>query len=367
MGYEIDFLNVGDGERSGDALCLRFGDLHGDRQNQFVMVIDGGTLDSGKRLVEHIRKYYDTNRVDLVVSTHPDNDHISGLRTVVDLMEVDRLWMHRPWLHSEDFRALFIEGTISSLGLRDSIRASLDTAIDLEEMARKKGIPIDEPFADVALPFSEIGIQVLGPTRNFYEELIPQFRDVGQTDSAAAAAPGFLQRAGTALLEVVAKVAEVWEVETLGEPAENATSAENNSSVILTVQWEGRRLLFTGDAGVPALDRAADAATILGIDLPSSSFVQVPHHGSKRNVGPAVLDRILGPKGQEANKSAFISAATKSDKHPAKKVCNAFQRRGAKKRVHATKGSVKWHHHNSPDREGWSAATPLPFYDEVED
>ncbi|WP_430715155.1 hypothetical protein [Rhodopseudomonas boonkerdii] len=34
-------------------------------------------------IVEHIRRQYGTNAVERVVSTHPDNDHISGLRAVI--------------------------------------------------------------------------------------------------------------------------------------------------------------------------------------------------------------------------------------------------------------------------------------------
>lgn len=365
MGYEIDFLNVGNGEKSGDAICLRFGDLYASRENQFVMVIDGGTRDSGERLVKHINEYYGTNRVDLVVSTHSDNDHVSGLRVVVDEMDVDRLWMHRPWLHSSDFKALFKSRTITTLGLKRSIRKALDTAVELEEMALEKGIPIDEPFSDADLPFSDYGIRVLGPSSDYYTELLPQFRETPEPKDEAIQ-PGLLKRAGAALIEAVKLMAESWDIETLTDPAEDATSAENNSSVILTINRGERQLLFTGDAGVPALERAADKGEALGMDLPSSRFVQVPHHGSRRNVGPTILDRILGPKGQDHCRTAYVSCAKDAEKHPSKKVSNAFHRRGAKEHVFATKGQTTHHYHEAPDR-GWSAATTLPLYDEVED
>jgi hypothetical protein len=42
MGYEIDFLPVGNGEKSGDAIAFRFGNLSGSRDEQFVAVVDGG-------------------------------------------------------------------------------------------------------------------------------------------------------------------------------------------------------------------------------------------------------------------------------------------------------------------------------------
>ena len=112
----------------------------------------------------------------------------------------------------------------------------------------------------------------------------------------------------------------------------------------------------------------ADYLDSIGFDCSKIRFVQVPHHGSQRNVGPTILNRLLGPKLQaEANlRTGFVSVAKCDDpKHPSKKVMNAFRRRGVP--VHATAGMGKRHHFQAPDRVGWSASVPLPFYSEVEE
>ena len=75
MGYEVDFLPVGNGDTSGDAITVRWG-MPGNYQ---VMVYDGGTRDSGAAIVGHVKRHYQTTRVDYVVSSHPDADHASGL------------------------------------------------------------------------------------------------------------------------------------------------------------------------------------------------------------------------------------------------------------------------------------------------
>ncbi len=49
QGYEIDFLPVGNGDRSGDAIAMRYGTPN----NYKVIVYDGGTKESGKALVDH--------------------------------------------------------------------------------------------------------------------------------------------------------------------------------------------------------------------------------------------------------------------------------------------------------------------------
>ncbi len=75
MGYEIDFLGVGEESKSGDAIALRYGNLHGSRAEQTVVVIDGGFQNTGAKLVEHIIAHYGTSQVDLVINTHADPKH----------------------------------------------------------------------------------------------------------------------------------------------------------------------------------------------------------------------------------------------------------------------------------------------------
>lgn len=148
----------------------------------------------------------------------------------------------------------------------------------------------------------------------------------------------------------------------------DTTSAQNHSSAIVQFNLEGNRLIFTGDAGRESLEKAADYIGNIEY-LDNLAFIQIPHHGSFRNIGPTVLNKLVGeikPKGQSPHFSAFCSAAKSgAPKHPSKKVLNAFTRRGA--RVHVTAGVGKHHHRGAPDREGWSTADPEPFHERVED
>jgi hypothetical protein len=59
MGHEIDFLPVGGGEHSGDAIVFRFGNLQPDYLNQWstdqtVVVVDGGYTEAGSDLVKDV-------------------------------------------------------------------------------------------------------------------------------------------------------------------------------------------------------------------------------------------------------------------------------------------------------------------------
>lgn len=359
MGYEIDFLPVGE-DKSGDAIALRFGNLLGTRDEQIVVVIDGGFQETGEQLVEHMKKYYGTDHVNLVVSTHPDADHAGGLEIVLDKCKVDALWMHLPWNHTVDIAKLFVDGRVTDASVRESLRKSLDNARALERLATRKRIPIVEPFDGVIHPSGKI--VVVGPTQRFYEDLLPGFRGTPEPKSPILGAIGKMFHGAE---EIVTKIAENWGLETLDDDGE--TSAENNSSAILGVIVGDKWVLFTGDAGIPALTDVVTRLESRRADFSKLDFIQVPHHGSRRNVGPTLLDRLLGPKrGQDKKlRTAFVSAAKGgAPKHPSKKVTNAFRRRGV--HVYATQGQSILHHEDAPHR-GWTSIEPVPFFDEVED
>jgi hypothetical protein len=90
--------------------------------------------------------------------------------------------------------------------------------------------------------------------------------------------------------------------------------------------------------------------------------MQIPHHGSKRNVGPTILNRLLGEPGtQTLRYEAVASAAKAAPKHPAKRVTNAFTRRSAD--VAVTNGNTLMI--GNINRIGWRPVDPVPFYEDV--
>ena len=136
------------------------------------------------------------------------------------------------------------------------------------------------------------------------------------------------------------------------------TSAENSSSAVCLLHFDGNKYLFTGDSGVESLKKVIEYANNNGIDLTNLYFLQVPHHGSKRNVSPIILNAIKG-------EVAYVSASKDAPKHPSKKVLNALKKRGT--RVYSTEGTNLISVHNRPMRPGYSTINPHVFYDKVEE
>jgi beta-lactamase superfamily II metal-dependent hydrolase len=358
MGFEIDFMPVGDGEKNGDAIALRYG----QPGNYTIYVVDGGYSGSGETLVEHIRRHYDNpERIDFVLCTHADIDHCSGLRTVIENFEIGAIYMNRPWIHAEELLrfGLLQDSRWTVEGLWKRLREDFRFIAEIEDMALKRGIPIRPAFQGTTVG----QFVILSPAPARYVELIPQFT---RTPEAAKMAEVFdaFGLAKSALKKVVEWVGETWGWETLEEDPE--TAHENESSVVQLANFDGRYVLLTGDAGVISLHEAADYAVQIGAALPGLNFMQVPHHGSRHNVSPSALDRWVGARSAlpMQNTIAFASVAKECDTHPRRKVVNAFMRRGA--RVYTTKGSTLRHSHGMPPRESYFASVPLEFSNKVE-
>jgi beta-lactamase superfamily II metal-dependent hydrolase len=178
--------------------------------------------------------------------------------------------------------------------------------------------------------------------------VLPDFKGTPEPKAAA------LLKVMEAVKGVVTKVAEQWGYETLTDDDDDK-SAENQSSVVLCVEIEqGKYVLLTSDAGIAALTDVVNRLETDRFDFSTLNFVQVPHHGSHHNIGPSLLDRLIGsnlPQEGIKRKTAFVSVSKDAPKHPSRKVTNAFLRRGAP--VVATQGTIKYHFGGVPLRAGW--------------
>jgi beta-lactamase superfamily II metal-dependent hydrolase len=369
MNCEIEFLPVGDGSKPGDAIVVRYGDVN----SYELMIVDGGNLDSGKALVEHIHDYFGSNSmISHVVLTHPDADHASGLREVLSGLTVKNLWLHMPWLFAKNSRPYFLNKNWTDEGLTKELINEYPLIVDLVNIAEEQKTQIIQPFAGGTIgPF-----RILSPYQEAYPFLLPQFDKTPEADQAAIEAAGWwIGKEPNLLAKLFEKAAakvqkwikESWDKELLKDGG--ITSACNETSVVLYGDFGvGRRVLLTGDVGAWGFAMAAHCAAQNNLALQDFMFVQIPHHGSRRNVGPTTLNQFLGPiqaEGTASRFSAFVSAPKDNDTHPRKMVLNAFIRRGA--RVLATQGNKKVYWGGFPPRPGYTGADPLSFTTQVEE
>lgn len=366
FGYEVDFLAVGNSSKSGDAICIRWGEeLSSRRDCQFVMVVDGGFSYSADDVVAHIKKHYygDENQtkektvIDVLISTHPHSDHFGGIPGIYEKATVREVAMHTPWTHV-GLPRWFKDGRVTTTGIKSRLKDGLEAAYSFAQKLKQKGTPPVELYAgeSYTLPYG-VRLNVWGPSKEFYDRLLPDF-NVTPTNGNGVGDDRLILT-GKDVPAAQGRLSDVGD-----------TSAENLSGIIFTLTMpSGEVLLFTGDAGIDSLLPAIHRMYKQGVDLSRLTFFHVPHHGSVQNLCPTLLKLLFGPEEhplQPKKVSAYISVAKSPDNsHPSRRVINALNKYNCK--VYKTEGSSLQHYRGSATLHmGWSSVEPLKNYDMVE-
>lgn len=323
--YEIDFLpsrgRSADGVKGAGAITVRF-TVDGE-DDDAIVVIDGGDTRTGEAIVDHVRTYYGSGPVDLVIATRTSAEgQLAGLAVVLDKLEVRELMIHQPRRH----------------GAEESTSGELDAVDELLEVARRRGVTITEPFTGAFRANGQVAI--VAPSQSYYERVVQEAAE--SRDDAGGDGGRLLGRALKRL-----------HVDGFAE-REQAPIGDDRS-VVTMIQVGGHRLLFTGDAGAGALEEALDfyESWYGEFDAMPLRFFQAPHHGNPKVLGSAVLDRVFGttraPHGDGC--VVFISSAGGEQGQASLKLISALNRRGCA--VSATDGRAACHAFEAPPRPEW--------------
>ncbi|WP_342441568.1 MBL fold metallo-hydrolase [Lysinibacillus sp. FSL K6-0075] len=77
---QVHFIDVG----QGDSILI-------ESPNGKTMLVDGGVKGAGQQIVSYLKEL-GINKLDIVVATHPDADHIGGLIPVLDTMPIEQFY-----------------------------------------------------------------------------------------------------------------------------------------------------------------------------------------------------------------------------------------------------------------------------------
>lgn len=323
---EVHMLYVGDADC---ILVTRWRDEVPTR-----VLIDGGdrhTADGVKKKLKGLG----ATKLDYVVCSHLDDDHAAGLVEIVrdGTFEIGQAFMHVVGWHVDPEKA---KADVAGSGIIKEaariITASVETNGRLFQAFQDRGRTPTEPFSG-----EQIGdLLVCGPSQEYYETLVQELVKATQADP----------------LDLLIERAMEKEASAKGQPllANPKDTFANNSSTILTTSFGDRRLLFTADAGIEAQRKAIEYADSRSISLADLSWIQVPHHGSRRAINKVLIDTYRA-------KLAYVSA--EGDGHPVASVVDAFKAHG---RVYGThhpeRGALRFHIGDAPDR-GMVEAVPL--------
>lgn len=108
-------------------------------------LIDGGNADDGKKVMEYLEAQ-GVQRLNLVVGTHPHEDHIGGLAAVLKAFPADNIWF-------------------SEMPFTNSVVYSFVNA------AKNQGKELQTPEVGQTFRLGDAVITVLGPVRTDYEDV----------------------------------------------------------------------------------------------------------------------------------------------------------------------------------------------------
>jgi len=356
---EIDLLPVERGDHSGDCIALRYGNLEKGGSEQTVIVIDGGYASNAEALKKHLKTYYKCIingkvHINIVFLSHPDQDHVEGLAKLFEDNEVvvDNLVAMIPWrvMTPKWFR----DGRITQNSLDKKLEDAFNPLLTLENIAEKKKVKIIKTTS-LRNPcvFNGATMTTLGPELNFYKTCIANcektpdkaenVKPVGESttfsdnDKEETYIPGKIQ----------------WN-------HSEGTSAINESSHIMLFEYNGHKILFCGDAGKEALNAAKKYAKDNNIVLNDIDIIKMPHHGSRKNVDPSIMN-TFAHKGCRC----YISCkAGDEGHHPSKRLVNMLLEKGFS--VLTTSGATLHKGWDAPERDGWKPVNSLPIYPKIE-
>lgn len=263
-GLNLVFCDVG----QGDAILLTLGFSQ--------VLIDGGPNEKVLDCVAKNMAFFD-KKIELVVLTHPDFDHLTGVVAILKKYKVDWVLTGPEESDSGVYR---------------------EFARVLEDLSKRGKTKVKNPYAGDRFRLGEINFKVLWPEKNWLAERL-LFKE---------------QKENLGKVVLGAKTKSV---------------GLNDFSVVLLAEYQGRKILLPGDAGEEVIYKFIDNITNLPIDI-----LKFPHHGSKTGMSLEELEK-LRPK------VVVISVGKNNYGHPAGETLEKIAKVGAKVRRTDVEGEIK--------------------------
>jgi beta-lactamase superfamily II metal-dependent hydrolase len=338
--YEIEMLDV----KSADAFIIHIVD---ENDADHIILVDAGNYNDGQKIIDHLRKYYISPRIDLAIVTHPDDDHYGGFfyllekikNNIKDKIEIVQFWIHDPGQHIsvEDLKYKW-----KNDNAKTEARSVLNlNGENLLQIVDDLGIARLEPFAryedDTIFGHPDFMIVALGPTEDYYKSLVPNFRN--------SLKPKYDSEESDEDSTVTLKEGKIYS-KTLDEAGDDPSTHNQSSLIFAFLPTNEKKYLFMGDAGEAAFTNIPKEFQDY---IRNVQWLKVPHHGSKYNMSNDMINTIKP-------KVAYITTE-KIGKYLSQSVVNALKKADCS--VYSTHKNGSMLHNNIVSRDGYSNAEKL--------
>lgn len=270
----------------GDCIWIEYGE---DPDSLHRILIDGGTSGTYKHLKKRIESLTpDERHFELLVITHIDADHIAG---ILKIFEEDELGV--------TFADIWFNGYqhLGKTNVRGVMQGEKLTAyltkphISWNKAFDGKAVCVDrrKKFSPMTLA-GGMKLTLFSPTKKALSKLKPKWTKELHKAGLLADHRGLAVNIPS-VSDTVPRTA-LADIDSLAEtPFESDASLTNGSSIAFLAEYDGKKMLFTGDAYatilLQSIKRYLPGCEPLYLDL-----FKIPHHGSDGNISKQLLERI---------------------------------------------------------------------------
>jgi len=272
--------------KEGDCLWIRYGKGSTARQ----ILIDGGRAATAKQLKAWFADLAPAKRkFELLIITHVDRDHIEGVLSLLTDKSV-KVTFKDIWFNGFDHLNQVKLETFGAVQGERLSAALTDGKLPWNKAWNRRSVCITTKRLPTKRLEGGMNLTLLSPDRLKLTKLVPDWKKecvkaglFAGIGSKPAAKRG-LERFGAINIEQLAASAFV----------EDDGSA-NGSSIAVLAQYEGKKVLLTGDSHT---DRLCDSLKILKKSSRRLKIgaMKLPHHGSEHNVSKELLGLIDCPR-----------------------------------------------------------------------
>lgn len=342
---KIKFLKAG----NGDSILLSFNDGKEDRN----ILIDGGVEEtyymnsagSGGELKNEIDLIRSREElVDLLILTHIDNDHISGLLKWFELDDKAHKLIKNIWFNSGKLIANYLKEPDNEdlqIGLKifSDSKTGVHEAIEFENYLEQKGIwKKNLIIQGQKLEESGVKIQILSPDETQLKRLVKEYRKVTGDPAYTTAKEKDWDKSIKSFNEEESKADFKFTQD---------NSVKNGSSISFILTLNDKNFLFLGDCHPKGIVKQLN---VLGYNKENPlevKIMKVSHHGSKANTNKELLQIVK-------TENYIISTDSSGHNHPNKRVLSRILNENPNAIFHFNYEHVRNDVFSDQDREDYS-------------
>lgn len=290
---------------NGDCIIVSYGE-----KEKYNILIDGG---QGRVCFRQLCSYVDSikragEKIDLLILTHIDSDHIDGILRLLSRKEFDFSMIREIWFN-------FGRGLQEIYGIKNgnyqvnlynnTTEISWKQGVDLEEKIEKEGVKRRIVTKLEKILVGDATITILSPSKDILKKFFEQVSEEKKDTTEIAYSNDYKNSI----------------VELNQKEEEKQVSLTNKSSIACLIESESANILLLGDADA---DEIVETLTELGYSKNNKlkiEFCKIAHHASRHNTSNELIQLL-------DCSNYIISTQQTSDGRPSKEclsriICNS--------------------------------------------